>query len=177
MKLDDEGDVLAALPRQEEGEYDYYSVIFDPEVEVAPEDAPEGIYSKEGEVFIIYPDRTAQKVKPTIYLPDIFIEIAKKFDGVEEVVYNMDGTIKVSYLGIPLIIEPNFEIQVTELGADETFESEIVPQIERNRVVYRLFYEDEVEDATKSVRSSRRKRLDYDLPIRCEDGEGSECLE
>jgi len=67
-------------------------------------------------------------------------------------------------------------VESRDLGVDETVESQIIPQLDNNCIVYQLFYEEEIEDSTKGVRGSRRKLLDFVLPIRCKNGEGIECL-
>jgi len=43
--------------------------------------------------------------------PDIFIQEAFKFDGVEDVVFNSNGSFYVLYQGQGYLIVPNFEVQ------------------------------------------------------------------
>ncbi|MDM8566893.1 fibronectin type III domain-containing protein [Candidatus Halobeggiatoa sp. HSG11] len=60
---------------------------------------------------IQYPDGTAQTIRPTVLSPDVFIEEALKFEGVEQVVYKADGTFAVLYQGKSYFVHPNFTVQ------------------------------------------------------------------
>ena len=75
---------------------------------------------------VVYPDNTAQTVRPTLLSPDVFIEKARKFKGVQEVVYNADGTFYVLYRDKIYTIVPNFNITSREASTDEKIDPSIV---------------------------------------------------
>jgi alpha-tubulin suppressor-like RCC1 family protein len=65
---------------------------------------------------MIYTDGTSQAIAPTVYSPETFKELAYKFDGVEKIVYNSNGTFYVLYMGLEFILIPNFDVQVQTEG-------------------------------------------------------------
>ncbi|MEZ5673010.1 MAG: hypothetical protein R3E08_11790 [Thiotrichaceae bacterium] len=129
-----------ATRRVREGEFIYMVTIFDPFVEPsfsdichinamgemecdwsqAAADMQPGIHFYDGarakrQAKLIYQDGSAQMLYPTVFKPNIFIEEAKKFPGVDTVTFNMDGTFEVVYQGQKLQLYPNFDVKVTPL--------------------------------------------------------------
>jgi hypothetical protein len=101
---------------------------------------------------VIYPDNTAQTVRPTLLSPDVFIEEALKFKGVQQVVYNANGTFHVLYRGKIYTIVPNFNITSRETSTDET----IVPSIVLNDNGT-LTYTIAIDVVEKSVEEENRR--------------------
>jgi len=108
-------------------------VMFDPFIETAPPDTPAGIYDQQ----VVYSDGTMQQYHPTIPYPDVFVVVALKFPGVESVVYNVDGTFNVDYLGTPLRVRATGEVNRTALRAGERVVPVIMPAAQ-GRYSYQL---------------------------------------
>jgi len=101
--------------------------IFDPFVSLAPTGTAPGIH-KTGEkgnevVTVVYEDGTQQTVKPTIHDQDSFVTTALAVDNVESVEVNTDGTIDLTYAGVPMILKP--VLQTTE-AADNTIVDPVI---------------------------------------------------
>jgi hypothetical protein len=77
---------------------------------------------------IQYPDGTAQTIRPTVLSPEVFTQEALKFEGVENIVFNANGTFYVVHKGKGYLILPNFEVQSEEMSEEES----VVPRIEIN---------------------------------------------
>ena len=75
---------------------------------------------------VIYNDGSSQNIMPTLLLPYVFIKEAFKFEGVENVGFNANGTFYVIHKGETYLIIPNFEVQNKEVTA------EVQPSIEIN---------------------------------------------
>lgn len=60
---------------------------------------------------IVYPNGTEQTIHATVPLPTVFMSEARKFPGVEHIVYQSNGTFKVIHQGKPYTLEPDFNIQ------------------------------------------------------------------
>ena len=93
-----------------------------------PSSLPPGIHA-EGEgrsktVTVVHADGTAQTLKPAIVDRDDFITAAGAFPSVQSVQMNADGTIKIMYNGVPLTLQPEFDI---EPGAGATVTPGITP--------------------------------------------------
>jgi len=183
LELGSKGDTLAIIP-SDTGET-FATVIFDSFVKPAPEGVNAGVHfsnensvkstrSEDDEVLVVYEDGTAQAVHPTVYLPEIFIEEAYKFPGVEKVTFNTDGTFTVIFAGQALIIEPSFLVFDEDVPDDETTDPGISLN-ESGGINYVIGYK-VPKESSKASRRSRRKKLTYPLPIRCVNGVGLECL-
>jgi hypothetical protein len=101
--------------------------MFSPLVEPAPDDACveiapgelacdfepgvdlPGLTRQRQEAKVVYPDGTSQTFMPTVLSPEIFTEIGFEFDGVEDIIFNADGTFYVLYQGDYYQILPAFE--------------------------------------------------------------------
>ncbi len=156
------GDVLLEPSNRTRSSEAYEVVIFDPFVEPVVSDLCIEISSGELECDdedlrrssraktrkIQYPDSTAQTVKPTVLSPDVFIEEALKFEGVERVVYNANGTFSVLYQGKPYYIVPNFTVQNEEVS--KNVDPSIVPNSDSS-ITYNITIE--VETDTRSSES------------------------
>ncbi len=65
---------------------------------------------------IVYQNGTAQNVQATLLDPDSFIKEGFKFEGVESILFNANGTFKVVHQGNPYLIVPNFNIEIREVA-------------------------------------------------------------
>ena len=59
---------------------------------------------------VVYPDGTAQAFTPTLLAPDIFIGLGMQIQGVESIIFNMDGTFMVTFKGQKYRIVPSFDV-------------------------------------------------------------------
>ncbi|MDM8564975.1 FG-GAP-like repeat-containing protein [Candidatus Halobeggiatoa sp. HSG11] len=134
------GDVMIKSSNRTRSTEVYEIVMFDPFVEdFAPDNLCIEIFPGELECDgnlrrrssraktrkIEYSDGTAQTIRPTVLSPDVFIEEALKFEGVEQVVYKADGTFAILYQGNPYFVVPNFTVQNERIS--EAVEPSIVP--------------------------------------------------
>jgi hypothetical protein len=78
------------------------------------------------EAKVVYQDGTSQTIMPTLLSPDTFTELGFEFEGVEDIVFNSNGTFYVLHEGQPYLIVPKFEV-VTE----EVTEAEIAAKIDK----------------------------------------------
>jgi hypothetical protein len=120
--IGNDGDVIM------EFENSWEIVIFDPAIELAPNGLETGIYWSENpneeDNWVVYSDGTAQKIYPTIYSPDTFIQVGQTCDicvgQVESLTYKIDGSLTVSYAGQLYLIEPTREVEIEELADGES---------------------------------------------------------
>ncbi|MFK5970832.1 MAG: hypothetical protein QM487_12040, partial [Candidatus Marithrix sp.] len=119
---------------------------------------------------ITYSDGSSQTIRPTLLSPNIFIEELLKFDGVEKVIYNADGTFAVKYYGDKYVITPSFEIQ------NETVDEEVDPSITSNgdgKIKYSITIPN---DDTQTTRSSESYEvLTFDSSVESDDSDS--CVE
>ena len=163
VKCNKRGDALLQIPthylrRGRGGEETNMVSIFDPFVEPAPEEfcqddvcdwtgADESLQpgivalddnSRARKISkIIYTDGTSQKMYPTVLQPDVFIEEALKIAGVEEVVFNQDGTFGVRYHAQQFRLYPSSQIQIITLEEGEAFEPQVIVNSD-NTVSYQV---------------------------------------
>ncbi|MDM8566952.1 fibronectin type III domain-containing protein [Candidatus Halobeggiatoa sp. HSG11] len=104
---------------------------------------------------IQYPDGTAQTILPTVLSPDVFIEEAFKFEGVEQVVYKADGTFAVLYKGKPYFVVPNFTVKNERIS--EPVEPSIVPNDDGS-----IKYSITIESETKTRSTEVYEMLSFD---------------
>ncbi|EDN69453.1 hypothetical protein BGP_1155 [Beggiatoa sp. PS] len=125
VQLGDNGDVLMEFPDQPT-ESSLKFGIFDAGIESAPEGLEPGVHwsdnPNDGNNWAVYSDGTAQKWQPTVYSPNIFIELGKQIEGVESITYNANGTFTVVYYGQTLTLTPRADPQTKTLAATETVE-------------------------------------------------------
>ncbi len=122
ISLGEKGDVLLKYPNENSSNSIYEVVIFDP---LVIPDTNNSIKESTNRT-VTYSDGSSQIIRPTLLYTDIFIEELLKFDGVEKVIYNADGTFAVKYYDDKYVITPSFEIQ------NETVTKEIEPSIISN---------------------------------------------
>jgi hypothetical protein len=67
----------------------------------------------------IYPDGSSQTIYPTVLYPDIFIEESWKIAGVENVIFNSNGTFSVLFNGSPYLLSHDFKVQSRKLAKKE----------------------------------------------------------
>ena len=85
---------------------------------------PPGLYRSGAkgseEALVVYPDGTAQKVKPTIQSPDEFQNATKAIPEVGDLKVNVDGSISLKFGGQPLTLKPEFEVVPGATGTTVT---------------------------------------------------------
>lgn len=77
---------------------------------------------------VVYSQGKAQKAYPTVLSPEDFMTEAKKFDGVESVEYNTDGSFTLVYQGQTLHLYPTTEVTATKLEQYETVKPSLTLQ-------------------------------------------------
>jgi len=94
-------------------------------------------------VKVVYPDGTAQQVYPTVLSPEILVAEAKKIDGVEKIIFRMDGTFAVTYQGAKLLLIPDSNTQVQPIPAGTVAMASLT--LESNtRLLYQVPYQDQL---------------------------------
>jgi hypothetical protein len=165
VQLGDNGDVLMEIPDQPTESALKFG-IFDASIESAPEGLEPGVHwtdnPNDGDNWAIYSDGTAQKWKPTVYSPDIFIELAQQIEGVESITYNADGTFTVVYLGQTLTLTPRADAQTKTLATTETVDSNIAIN-EDNTLTYTV--QVDRQTTTTSVRQSSGNAVSLDFTL------------
>jgi len=203
--IGERGDVLVELPAKTRRGGARQVMIFDPLVEPADEDicvevapgetfcefdnAPEHIQrpglhlptdnkrsTRAGEqAKVVYPDGTAQTVRPTVLSPDIFIQEGFKFDGVERMLFKANGRFYAFYQGNSLWVRPRFEVKTETVEADGAIAPSITPN-GKGGVTYRIA----IDESTQTRRGGARQVLifepfiepaDEDLCVELETGE------
>jgi len=97
------------------------TVMFDPFIEQRPTDKP-GIYlnQNDNEDRVVYADGSTQRIKPTVFSPDNFIQAGLKFDkGVERLIYRSDGRFDLTYRGQKYLIKVDIDVQTRDLNSGE----------------------------------------------------------
>ncbi|MEZ5670976.1 MAG: hypothetical protein R3E08_00765 [Thiotrichaceae bacterium] len=158
------------IKRLRDGEEVYSVGMFDPFIEPAPENICDengcnwdladesmqpGLRSArnlraKSAAKIIYPDGTAQKLYPAALLPDVFVEEAKKFKGVEKVIFRMDGTFAVTYQGMKLWLTPEFDVHVQPIPAGKKFNASLTLQ-PNGTLLYQVPYKGQLFTTTVFV--------------------------
>ncbi len=115
----DAGDVILSLKADgtRRAGTSRYVVSFDSSVETVPEDTEAGISTdSSGNLILIYEDGTSQQVYSTVIDPDQFIELALAISGVENIVYNNDGTFSLVFSGANYLLTTQTNIVSTTLA-------------------------------------------------------------
>jgi len=129
LRVDKRGVAILEARQDEASPKQVRAVVFDPIVMQATSGKAAGLHLTENTGEIVYADGTAQKIMPTIPLPDKFIDKAKKMEGVEDVRLNADGTVAVQYNGMKLKLRvAKFDAQVTPLAEGEKAATNVVVQ-------------------------------------------------
>lgn len=150
VKVGKKGDVLLSYTSTQrrgraDNAYVYVVVIFDPFIDPSlqdfcnasgcdwnnmPSDSQLGInfssIRAKQQVNVVYSQGKAQKAYPTVLEPDTFIKEAKKFDGVEEVTYNTEGSFTLLYQGQTLHLYPSLQVTAKKLEAYETVKASLI---------------------------------------------------
>ncbi len=119
LKLDvaDKGETKITLPGANP-----LNGIADPFVTTSTQ--PPGIYRSGAkgneEALVVFPDGTAQKVKPTIQSPEEFQSATKGIPQVGDLKVNVDGSITLKFEGQPLTLKPEFEVVPGTTGTTVT---------------------------------------------------------
>ncbi len=105
-------------------------VVFDSVIEPAPPGMGSGITAApDGNILMVFPDQTAQKVYPAILLPNEFKRAGEAITGVSQILNHADGTSTVTFAGIHFKITPTFETTSRTLGKGEIFKTKIEPWV------------------------------------------------
>ncbi len=166
--LGEDGDILMKLASETRREGDNIVGIFNSNIEQNDEEKSAGIYipeSKDDTKFglqtgkVVYNDGSSQIIWPTVLSPSIFLELGHKFEGVEKVEFNSNGTFYVLYQGLELILVPQFKVQTNNI-TDETFTPTILPN-EGGGITYSV----ENESVTTTTRSNSMEIWLFDMLI------------
>lgn len=129
LKIDKRGVAILDMRKDTSSERAVYPVVFDALSVPTASDKLAGLYITENSGEVVYTDGTAQKLFPSVPLPDKFIEKAKLIEGVEEVQFNANGTFSVKYKGSMLkLTAKSFDAKVTTLADGEKISTEIAVQ-------------------------------------------------
>jgi len=151
VKVGKKGDVLMSYTstqrrgaRANEEVYVYFVVIFDPFIDPSLQDfcdasgcnwdsmnlQPGVNFDDNGrakqQITVVYSQGKVQKAYPTVLAPDTFIKEAKKFAGVEDIVYNTDGSFTLTYQGQTLYLYPTTQVIAKKLEQYETVKPSLV---------------------------------------------------
>ncbi|EDN68945.1 hypothetical protein BGP_3277 [Beggiatoa sp. PS] len=96
------------------------------------------------EAKVVYPDGSSQIIRPTLLSPETFTELGFEFDGVENIIFNANGTFYVLYRGQPYLINPSFEAVQNEeiIEGDEPPTPGIVINPETSTLTYTIAIEE-----------------------------------
>lgn len=155
VKVGKKGDVLMGYSKNQrrggrDGEvYIYIVVIFDPFIDptlqdfctssgcdwnTIPGSLQPGVNYDAGngrakqQINVIYSQGKAQKAYPTVLSPEDFMTEAKKFAGVESIVYNTDGSFTFVYQGQTLHLYPSTDVTAKTLEQYETVKPSLTLQ-------------------------------------------------
>lgn len=129
LKIDKRGVAILDMRKDDGSERMVRPVVFDALSAPTASDKLAGLYITEDSAEIVYTDGTAQKLFPTVPLPDKFMEKAKLIEGVEDIQFNADGTFSVKYKGSPLKLRPaSFDAKATTLADGEKISTELAVQ-------------------------------------------------
>jgi len=119
LRIGDAGDIqISYQSNNRRASQVHRVVVFDANVETV--DDPAGVYDAEGEsLLVVYEDGTAQLAYAAVPYPELLIETAYTFDGVEVVTCNTDGSCNLQYLGTNYRLSPDLDISVTDLGTEK----------------------------------------------------------
>lgn len=95
---------------------------------------------------LIYADGSAQTVYPTVFSPETFMTEARKFPGVEAIVFNTDGTFTVTYQGQKLQLFPSFAVTVTPLEKYQHVKPSV--KLQGDQLEYQVQYQQQLLTTT-----------------------------
>ncbi len=105
---------------------------------------------------VVYSDGTSQIVYPTVLSPQTFIEEGLKLAGVEEIVFQANGTFKMTQNGIQYLVYPNFHPRIRTVEAPKSVASSLV-QID-NRLIYTVAVNCSTWSTTEENGTTRQTR-------------------
>jgi hypothetical protein len=86
---------------------------FNPVLETS--DQPPGIHrtgeGQDAKILVVYEDGSAQQLSPSIQSETEFEETVKATPGVEDVIFNTDGSINLRYNGTDFVLKPAFDVE------------------------------------------------------------------
>ncbi len=68
---------------------------------------------------VVFEDGTAQTIYPTVLHPETFMDLVKQIQGVESIVYNVDGSFNLVFFGQNYALLPTFNTSSQTLNAGE----------------------------------------------------------
>jgi len=107
-----------------------------------------------------YPDGTAQTIRPTVLSPDVFIAEGLEYEGVENVVFNANGTFYIAIDGKPYIVYPKWEVGSKEVLEGESVEPTITINVDGGQIRYTIPLESSEDDNRR--RGKTREVLIFD---------------
>ena len=107
---------------------------------------------------VVYEDGTRQTIHPTVLSPDIFIQEALKFDGVDEenFFFNANGSFEIWYNDKTYYLVPTFDIDSVELEDGQQVPTTLIPN-GNSTLKYTIQYENLL--LTFTIIVTRRKEL------------------
>jgi len=174
VTVGEQGDVMMELSPNAQGDNTMQVVLMDSLVEPAIDEScveiSTGIVSCDGVRKVVYSDGSAQAFNPTLLSPDVFIEIASKFDGIQRVIYNVDGTFYVFFQGRLYSVRPNFDVKIETIESDETISASITSNDKGG-----LRYTIPIDDDETTLRGGSRQVMVSDSDV--EEEEEDTCVE
>ncbi len=129
LTIDKKGITLATVPANTRaGGFVHHVFMFDPFI--SPNPPPPNHFStgihfqrriraaSPEQGFIVYENNTLQDITATVPSPEIFIAEGLKFEGVENIGFNVDGTFSLVFQGENLRAVPTFEVSTREVQGD-----------------------------------------------------------
>ena len=155
LAIDKDGITLATVPANTRAEDFVHRVfMFDPFIfpnPPPPDDFTPGIHfqrriraASPEQGFIVYENDTLQDITATVPSPNLFIAEGMKFEGVESIIFNVDGTFSIVFQGINLRAIPTFNVNSSEVQGDPR---RFKPSLELNQdgsLQYRVLYNNQV---------------------------------
>jgi len=119
---------------------------------------------------IVYPNGTAQIIRPTVLSPDTLVNLGYTFSNVENVQFNAKGTFIVTHQGNKYLITPNFGPKSRAVGKEEKIEPSAQLDSTTGKLTYTITLDEKpvAPTATKSrpVRQDgAREVLEFDSLI------------
>ena len=97
---------------------------------------------------VIYSDGTSQKLMPTVFKPDILIKKGLLFPGVEDIIFNKNGTFTVLYKGEKYLLVPSFDVQTRNVPTGKTTKSKLNFNINSGGLIYTIGVDLPTADST-----------------------------
>lgn len=166
-----DGDVLMKLPQQ------VVVAFFDPLVTSSSNETvglhlPTEQLRKVESAQVVYPDGTAQTIRPTFLSPSTFIDTGLKFDNqVESINLVANGSFYVTYDQKPYIIVPQFKVKTEALISEKAREPAISYDAEAATLEYVIANTDQPTTRSRQTRQTRQTLFSFVaeiIPYECQ---------